>query len=175
MSLIDRARVRLAAWWYGFWLEFHSIPGRRRRELKRELRVNLVDAAAASSARRAIQDLDGLRALAGAVARDGIARPRWQTAGVAAAVTFGVIVNVEFIAALNWVSGVVDGGERAATGVVFPFPGSVVTYEPPGYGMVLEPGWLPFIGPLLIFVLLARPWRLLRRSSGSPLVGLRHD
>ena len=168
------ARVRLAVGWYGFWLEFHSIPRRRRRELKRELRANLVEAAAIT-ARQAIRNLGGPRALARAVARDGVARPRWQMAGVAAAVTFGVSLNVEVIAALNWLGGVVDGGGRPTTGTVFPFPGSVVIYEPPGFGMQLDPGWLPLIAAVVVFLLVARPWRMVRPVAPRSPVGVGHD
>ena len=175
MSLVDRARMLLAVEWYGLWLELHSIPGRRRRELKRELRANLLDAATHSSMRQAIRDLGGLRALAGAVARDGVDRPRWRVAAVAAVAALGVLFNLELIAALNWASGVVDGGGARTTGTVFPFPGSIVTYEPPGFGMALQPGWAPLVTAMVVFVVVARPWCLLRRRAARPQVGLGSD
>jgi hypothetical protein len=168
MSMPNRVRAYLVAEWYGLWLEAGSVPRRRRRALKRELRANLIEAARHSSMSQAIRDLGGVRMLARAVAHDGIWRPRWQVGWLVAALAFGVIVNVEAIAALNWLSGVVDSGGHPATGTVFPFPGSVVTYEPPGFGMWIEPGWLPLVGPALAFVLAARPWRLLTGSSARP-------
>jgi hypothetical protein len=171
MSLLDRVRAYLAAEWYGLWLEVDSVPRRRRRALKRELRANLIEAARHSSMSRAIHDLGGLRVLARAMAHDGVRRARWQLGGLVAALVFGIIVNVELIAALNWLSGVVDAGEHPATGTIFPFPGSVVTYEPPGFGMQVEPGWLPLAGPALTFVLVARPWRLWSRSPVRPQAG----
>lgn len=176
MSHIDRCRVWIATWWYGVWLEYHGVAIRRRRELKRELRANLVEASAARSAREGINDLGGVRVLATAVAQSGVRRPRWQIAGVAAAATLGIVLNVEFIAALNYVNGVIDSGGGVNAGVVFPFPGSSVSHDPVGPGFAVEVGlgWLPPALALLVFVLVARPWRLLRLSSRT-LVGVEHD
>ena len=176
MSHIERCRVWIATWWYGVWLEYHGVAIRRRRELRRELRANLVEASAARSAREAINDLGGVRVLATAVAQSGVRRPRWQIAAIAAAVTLAIVLNVEFIAALNYVDGVIDSGGGAVTGAVFPFPGSSVSHVPraSGFAVEISPGWLPLALALLMFVLVARPWRLLRTSMRAR-VGVERD
>lgn len=46
MRASDRLRVENAVFSYSFWLDLRGIAGRRRRDLRRELRANLQDAAA---------------------------------------------------------------------------------------------------------------------------------
>lgn len=177
MSLLDRCRIRLAAWWYGAWLEYYGITRRRRHDLRQELRANLAEAAASGSARTAIRDLGGLRDLAAAVARDGVLRPRWHIAAVAAFATWGLLINIQFIAALNYVQGVLDSGGDAVTGSVVGFPGSTVAYQPEasGFSATFGLGWLAPAVAVMVFILTARPWRLLRRPAVRGRLGINHD
>lgn len=173
MNLVDRARVAAAVGWYGLWLERYDVPRRARRELKRELRANLTDAAARRGARSAVASLGGLRALAlahaDAAGRDG--RPRWTTGILVAAVAAFLVSFVQVLAAVNFLAGVeaVDGG-TTARGALVPFPGSSIERRPLGDGFEASIDFGPTFAvvALVVFVLVARPWRLVRRRPIVP-------
>lgn len=177
MHLVDRARVGVAVGWYGLWLERYDVSRRARRDLKRELRANLVDAASdGRGARAAVVSLGGLRPLARAHAeaagRDE--RPHWTSAALLAIVVAGVVFLVQLFAAFNFLAGVdaVDG-RTVARGSLVPFPGSTIERRPldAGFTVSIDFGPTFAIVALAVFVLAARPWRLLRRGGvGAPVL-----
>ena len=66
MNILDRARIVGATPSYDLWLDLAGVPGRRRRELGRELRANLGDAAALVGSRKAVRNLGSIREMAAA-------------------------------------------------------------------------------------------------------------
>lgn len=169
MHLVDRARVGAAVGWYGLWLERYDVTRRARRELKRELRANLIEAAEDRGARAAVSALGGLRALAlahaDAAGRDE--RPHWTSGALVAIVVAGLVPLVQLFAAFNFLAGA-DAADDGATvrGALVPFPGSSIERRPLGSGFTLSIDFGPTfaVAALAVFVLAARPWRLLRRG-----------
>ena len=119
MNVIDRARIENAVQSYSFWLDWRGASGRRRRELRRELPANLVDAADHGGARDAVRHLGGTRRMAAeALPPDRAARagPSVSTATAGAARPGPV---VELLAALAWVDGVGPPIRRGRAGSLF--------------------------------------------------------
>lgn len=172
MNLLDRTRIAVAVWWYSTWLDLRSVPGRRRRELRRDLRANLGEAASAKGAAAAVRDLGGVRRLAAAMAAES-RRPRWIAAASFGITAGALVLLVQFFAVVNWMSGA-EAADPAlpVRGGLVPFPGTEVVYTPPvgGVGMAVEfsLGWMFLAVAALVFVAVARPWRLVtERRAGS--------
>lgn len=169
LSALDRSRISWAGTRYDFWLDVNSVPRKHRKALRSELRSNLAEASAVDGVSKALDNVGPLRRLASDVAHDGRLRSRWLAGWVAAVGTLAVIVVAFFLLSLYYSEGVLDAG---ATGPVrtslFPFVGSQVTVDPSNDGIAwtLAPGPLPLIGGLVAWVLVAKPWRSLRRNYG---------
>ncbi len=167
-SVLDRARIERAVWSYDFWLDLRGTPGRRRRRrgLRRELRANLVDAGAVVGTRVAVAGQGGTRATAAAAGEPDADRPRWS-AGLQAGVSVAVAtVVIQLFAALWWVDGAFAAtSSEPVRGSLFGFPGSSVAYLPGGRGFAVEvvPGWTGVLLGVAVLLLVARPWRALRR------------
>jgi hypothetical protein len=71
MSLLDRMWIGRAVVGYDFWLEARGVAGRRRRDLRRELRANLSEAALDVGAREAVRRVGSPRVLALEALADG--------------------------------------------------------------------------------------------------------
>jgi len=56
VNILDRARIVGATVSYDLWLELAGVPGRRRRDLRRELRANLRDATALVGSHTAVRN-----------------------------------------------------------------------------------------------------------------------
>lgn len=173
MNLLGRARIERAVFAYASWLEAHGVPRRRRRDLRRELRANLFDAAESRGAREAVEALGNLRAMAAEVGTPDATQPRWS-AGVAFAVAAFVLVSlVGLLASVWWVDGVrAADPEASVSGSLLLFPGSEVSHETisDGFSFEAKLGVLPFVSMVVVFVLVARPWRLVSgrsRDAGS--------
>jgi hypothetical protein len=172
MNVIDSSRIGFAVIRYDFWLDLHNVPGRRRRDLRRELRSNLQAATASVGSRAAVTGLGSIRRLA-AESRDDRRRPRWSMglSAMLAAAMFTVVV--EFFHVLAWVDGVrsVAPTGRASGSLTF-FPGSALGYDGSGTGfeVSISPGWLALAIGGLTGLIVARPWRAI---PSRPL-GRRH-
>lgn len=167
MSLVDRARIERAVLSYDFWLDLRGTPGRRRRELRRELRANLVDAGAAVGTRAAVAGLGGTRAMAAVAGEPDADRPRWSAGMQAGVAAVAATLLVQLFAMVWWVDGVLAAATTAPVrGSLFGFPGSAVAYLPEGRGIAVEmaPGWTGVLVGLVVLLLVARPWRALRRT-----------
>jgi hypothetical protein len=170
VNLLDRARIERAVFAYGSHLEAHGIAGKRRRELRRELRANLFAAASDQGARAAVDSLGSLRGMAAEAGDPDPTRPVWSVAATRGVAVYAVLSVLGFLAGVWWA-----GGARAAdpsatvTGPLLFFPGSEVTYDPAtaGGGMAFEigVGWGPTVVALAVFVVVSRPWRLATRRS----------
>lgn len=171
MNLVDRVRVERAIWSYDWWLDLSGANGRRRRELRRELRTNLRDAAAHVGVRDAVRALGGAHRMAAEALPADPTRPRWTVGVSAALVTVAAVVLVQFWAALAWVDGVLAADpDEPVTGSITLMPGSSMEYVPDGSGfsVVMGPGWSALVVGLFVLVVVSRPWRYLTTRSGKP-------
>ncbi|MBP6996763.1 MAG: hypothetical protein KBB39_11555 [Phycicoccus sp.] len=176
MSLIDTMRIEAAVLRYDFWLEGFDVYFGERRAMRRDLRANLTEAAAAEGTTAALDGLGSIRALARAQAGDRSDTPRWSRATWVASGSFAVLMLWSIFLGTAWW----DGAEAAAPA------GEVVTGRPAlapwieltmtqgadgsvsGVSATLGLGWL-LLAWLAIFLIVARPWRLLRRSPSTQM------
>jgi hypothetical protein len=167
MNILDRVRIERAVLSYDWWLDLRGTPWRRRRDLRSELRANLRDAAAHTGARAAVTSLGSTRQMAADSAVHDPTRPRWAV-GIYSGVTALLLTLLgALLASLAWADGVMDADPtKPVSGSVTLLPGSSMEYAPLGDGFAVSSsvGWLPVAVGLLTFVLVARPWRAVRRS-----------
>jgi hypothetical protein len=165
MNLLDRARIRGTVIDYDFWLDIEGVPGRVRRERRRELHANLVDATQDVGYRVARQRLGSLRALA-ADARLDTAGPRWTVGGWWPLGAFVALLGLTLLAASAWVDGARatgDSGRLEGSPTLLPWVHAWVEGE---QSMGFEMSLLPMILPLVIaFVLGSRAWRVFGARS----------
>jgi len=170
MNVLDRARIAGATLSYDLWLDFAGVPGRKRRDLRRELRANLGDATALVGSRNAIRGLGSTRQMAAAASVPDPTRPRW-TVGFAVGISLlGLSLIAELLAALSWLDGAMAAApdSRVAGAMTF-FPGSSLTYSPTadGFSLSIGSGWVCLLVGLIAFLLAAQPWRLLMHHASS--------
>lgn len=81
---------------YDFWLDYYGVPGKARRELRRELKANLSDAVADRGWERARDGLGSIRLLAkdNAEALRDPRKPAWNSGATAAALAFVLILGM---------------------------------------------------------------------------------
>ena len=162
MTVLDRIRVERAVLTYDFWLDLRGTPGRRRRDLRRELRANLRDAAARTGGRSAVAGLGSTRQMAADTQAEDPTRPRWTAGAHAALLALMLTLTGALIAATAWADGVLSADpSRPVRGSVTFLPGSSMEYAPLGDGFALSysTGWAPVVIGLVVFVVVARPWR----------------
>ena len=171
MNIFDRARIAGATLSYDLWLDFAGVPGRRRRDLRRELRTNLGDATALVGSRNAVRGLGSTREMAAAASDTDPTRPRW-TVGFAVGISLlGLSLIVELLAALSWLDGAIAAApESQVTGAMTFFPGSSLTYSPSasGFSVSIDFGWICLLVGCVAFILASQPWRLRIRRTMSP-------
>lgn len=159
MNLLDRSRIERAVFTYDSWLEAHGVRAKRRRDLRRELRANLFDAADQHGARQAVEALGSLRSMASEVAASDATHPRWSAGAVAAATAFAAVSVLGFLAGAWWVDGArAVGPNESVSGSLFLFPGSMVEYRSiagEGFSFEVGIGPGPFVIAGLAFVLVA--------------------
>jgi hypothetical protein len=168
MNVLDRIRIERAVLAYDWWLDLRGTPWRRRRDLRRELRANLRDAAAHTGAQRAVASLGSTRQMAADSSVDDPTRPRW-TVGVYSGLTALMLTLLgALLAGLAWADGVMSADpSQPVRGSVTLLPGSSMEYAPIGDGFAISAGvgWLPVAVGVLAFVVVARPWRAVRRGA----------
>ena len=172
MNVLDRARIVGATLSYDLWLDFAGVPGRRRRDLRRELTANLGDATGLVGSRNAVRGLGSTRVMAAAASAPDPTRPRW-TVGFTVGICFlGLSLLAEMFAALSWLDGAMAASsESPVTGAMTFFPGSNLTYTPSasGFSLSVNFGWVCLAIGFITFVLAARPWRLFFHRAVSLL------
>ena len=165
MNLVDRARIESAILRYDFWLEMRGVGGSRRRDLRRELRTNLTEAGAEVGTTRALFGIGSPRELAHAATDTDPTRPRWSQGLMWGAGALLVLMVWLTVTSLNLVQAVEAAGTTEPVDVS-PFPWFGTTFTVRSAPGVLEasisPLWQLLAGPLLVFLLVAQPWRLLR-------------
>jgi len=163
MNLIDRARIQRAVLTYDFWLDLSGVPRRRRKDLRRELRANLFDASTRSGVGPAIAALGGLRRMAVESGVPGARTPRWTAGAYAAYATFLALIYLQIYASFSWIDGAKAASPNAEVrGGLALFPGAETWYTPgPDGGFGFQTGWSPIVLTVLVFLLVARPWRVI--------------
>jgi hypothetical protein len=167
MNVLDRIRIERAVLSYDWWLDLRGTPWRRRRDLRSELRANLRDAAARTGARQSVVALGRIREMAAEASPGDPTRPRWAVGIYCGIAALMLMVLVALLAGLAWADGVMSADPSSPVrGSVTLLPGSSMEYSPLGDGFAVSAGvgWLPVAVGLLTFVLVARPWRAVRRS-----------
>jgi len=171
MKLVDRLRTEYAVQRYDFWLELRGVRSSRRRELRRELRTNLAEAAADVGVTSALFGIGSPQQLAYAATEADASRPRWSLGAFWAVGTFSVLMVWMALTSLTIVQTVESAGVTEAVDVQpFPWLGTTFTVEssPGALSAGVHAPWQLIVGPLLAFLLVAQPWRLLRSKDRSP-------
>lgn len=175
MNLSDRIRLHVTVFRYDSWLDLKGVPGRFRRELRRELRANLTEAAADRGVDEALRRLGSPEALAtaDAVALRDPRHPAWGVGLMVSAAVFLVFAWTWFIAALAWFDGAraASPGAGRAEGAITLYPGSHLTGTWSADAMQLDVFYPPLPATVLLlvaFLLASRVWRLARRPTLAP-------
>lgn len=162
LATADRVRIAFVAFRYDFCLDLHSVPRNRRRALRAELKSNLNDAAHDVGVRSALSSLGSVRTLAAETTRDGQLRSRWTAGWVAGATALAILLTTFSFLMLYWTEGVLDAGAaEPVRSSLFPFFGSTVEVDPADGGVVwsMQPGPVPFVVGLVVWLFVAKPWR----------------
>lgn len=179
MNIIDRIRTENAVQRYDFWLELRGVRGRRRRELRRELRTNLADAAADVGVTRALFGIGSPKQLAFEMSERQESRPRWSLGLLWATAAFGLLLMAVLCTSAVVLQTVQSTGVvgREVRTEVLPWIGvDFLTRVEPGQGGLSvgvdgAPWYL--LVPLLVFLLVAQPWRpFTHRETTTPVESL---
>lgn len=168
MNAVDRLRIETAIVRYDFWLEMRGVPRARRGDLRRELRDNLTEARADVGTTRALFGIGSPKELAYAAIEADPSHPRWSQGAFWASGTFAVLVLWMALTTLTIIQSV-EAADVTEPVELSPFPwlGTTFTVEsgPGTLGASVTLPWQLILGPLLVFLLVAQPWRLLRRGE----------
>ncbi len=172
MTLVDRVRIERKLLSYDFWLDYRGVTRKRRRNLRAELRDNLREAERHEDTSRALAAVGSARQLAFASSEvDAVRRPRWTVAGYVAMTLGVVMVYTWAIAAAAFLEGLQASGVKNTdvTGSMFPWLGSELTARVGDDALSVSTSlpWPIIVVPLLVLVLLARPWRAAHRPAAS--------
>ena len=156
---------------YDFWLDVYGAPGTVRKQLRAELRGNLADAERSRGWVSARDALGSIRLLAkdGADAVRDPRRPSWNSGAEAAVLAFLVILFSALAASVCFMDGALAAGlasGQEVTGSLTLLPGVRATaVQQAGYivGLSISP-WVMAGVPALVFLLVSRPWRLVRNE-----------
>ncbi|MGF1646570.1 MAG: hypothetical protein ACFCVF_06595 [Kineosporiaceae bacterium] len=162
MTIRDRLRLAAAMLVFDFWLDWYAAPRRHGPEARRELRANVLAAAERTSVREAVASLGSLRRLAAETVA-GLterARPRWGRAAIVAVIVHGVLVWAWVLTVLAFGDGAsASAAAGEAAGQVFPWGTEVtVDWGPDAFGIEAQVPWLLVAAPVVVFLVLARPW-----------------
>jgi hypothetical protein len=175
VNILQRARIELAVQLFEYHLESRGTRGARRRDLRRELRANLVDAANAEGVAAALEGIGSPLALAVEVGELDRSRPRWWLGALWGAVAFALV-----LAGIAWTNAVMlatlaaSGGGAAAIEIA-PWWGIRFTASVGADGTPVSIGaegsliWL--LAPLAIFLLASQPWRPWTHPDRSRVAG----
>ena len=168
LSLAERARVGWVCARYDFWLDLNSVRRKHRKELRAELKSNLVDASGRIGVSEAVGNLGSLRHLAAETVRDGQLRSPWLAGWVAGWTVLALAVAAFFSLGLYYTEGVLDSGiTESVESSLFPFFGSNIVVDQSAGGIQWEfaTGPMPLVWAFLTWLLVAKPWRSLNRGD----------
>ena len=172
--LVDKIRIGEAASSYDFWLSLRGVGGRRRRELRAELRANLWEAAQHVGAKEAIAGVGQLRRLA----HDSVPEhrgPRWGYGVAAGFVAVEVFLMAQVFLATVVADAAQAAGARRLDVALTLVPGMSVQYEEVsggGFSVGTEFGPASLVVAALAFVAFAQPWRLLTRRGARAVTSV---
>ncbi len=169
-SFLSKLRIGEAVSGYDFWLSLRGVPSRRRRELRAELRANLWEASQRVGVKRALAAVGPMRRLASESVPQQRS-PSWGYGIAAGALALELVVLAQAVVS----SVVVDTAQAASVErldvPVTLFPGMRTVYEAlPGGGfrVAWSFGPVPLVVALVVLLVVARPWLLLRRRARQP-------
>lgn len=158
----DRGRVLWAVLRLDFWQEWYALPGAVSRAQRRELRSNLLAAAGDhGGVPAAVRRLGSLRDLARESVVD-TGSTRWARGAVAAGQALLLVLGVQLVLSFVFADGLLAAGGGVGT-----LLGMEVSADSSGGALRASTdlgGWLLLAVPL-VFVLVAKPWRLVRRAG----------
>lgn len=155
-------RIRLA--WFLLRLDYHlgNLPGRRRREIRRELKTDTAEAAAQDGGREAVAALGHPRVLAeGFLAAETRPLPHYQRGALWAVACLAAYVYL----VMSYGFGLMDGAAATGEHIQGGLPGVTVAAGSEATALWSEytfSGWVALI-PAVAFILGAKLWRLLSR------------
>ena len=162
---IPSLRDRVSAWWavlrLDLWLDWYSVPGSTGRAMRRELGANLLEAAGEpGGVPGAVRRLGSLRELAreAVVETGGV---RWVRGANYGFLALAVVLVSQLLLSTVYVDALLAAG--GGTGTLL---GNEVVATDDGSRLEASAGiggWTLLAVPL-VFVLVARPWRLVRRA-----------
>ncbi len=165
---MDRLRIAIAVVTYDTWLSFQGVRGPRRRDLCGELRVNVWDAATRGGARQALDAVGPLRVLARESVGPRGPRPNWLAGFFVALVALELTLAAQFMLMTVWVDAAQASGAPRVEGSLDLVPGMRAFYssasDAEAMGVGMESGPAPLVVALAVFLVVARPWRLVRSS-----------
>lgn len=160
----DRARIWWAVLRLDLWQSWYAVPGRTGRAMRRELGANLRDAGSEpGGVAGAVQRLGSLRELAREAVVDS-GRVLWERGATAAVMAFAAVLLGQLLLSFVYAEGLLAAG--GGQGSLF---GNKVSALDDAGSLTVSTGlggWLLLVVPL-VFVLVARPWRLLRRAPSA--------
>ena len=169
-SLLDRIRVVEAVNNYDFWLSLRGVSGRRRRDLRDELRANLWDATLRIGSKPAVAAVGSTRALAAGsdAARSG---PRWGHGVVAGVTAVELVVMLQVFVATVWADAADAAKVSRLAGGITLIPGMRVEFEHTAqrWAFDLNFGPISLVIGGLVFLAVARPWRLVSPRRPGPV------
>jgi hypothetical protein len=173
MRLRDKTRIEAAVQRVGWWLDWGHMPGRRRREVLRELRAGLADAARAGELEGALARLGSARSMAEEYLAEERSGLRWRAGVMAAVLAYALVTWL----VLAFMIGFAEGVQAVGPEVSHTYEvgrGLVVADRPLTAFWQTEEGfgasgslltWPHLVAMLAAFVAFARPWRTLRRHT----------
>lgn len=168
MNIIDTIRIENFVQNTDFWLELRGARRTRRKELRRELRDNLRAAASDVGTGQALANMGSPKQLAfDSTEGEYEERPLWSRAAMYASLAFGAMLLWLALTAMAFTAGVEAAGVvgQEVSGTVFPWVGSEfmarIHPERGGLAVGVSNAWAVVVVPLLVFLLTARPWRLI--------------
>lgn len=173
MQLRDRIRTESVLQRLRWRLSWGMVPARRQRELVRELRAGLEDAAQSGDLDEALARLGGPRELARAYLAALRPRVRWMAGILWAAIAFVLTVWLGIFAASVFAAGLDAANAGPGTYALWPgfaFGGEPLLVEERTADGAMVRATFSFATPLhlgamlLAFIAASRPWRALHRN-----------
>jgi hypothetical protein len=177
MQLRDRVRTEGVVRRLSWRLSWGMVPARQQREIVRELRASLEEAAAAGQLDEALERLGPTRQLADDYLDALRPRPRWAAGIVAAGVTLGLLILATTALAIAFGAGLDAANATAGRYELWPdgpFGGQPLVVEVRDADGATVSASLAVFTPLhlaatlAVFIAASRPWSALHRRAATP-------
>lgn len=169
VPLRDHWRIGRAVIAVDFWLELRAVSGKRRRDLRAELRANLYEAARADGSAAAVSALGSLRELsAGYAQRPAGTGANWGRGATWSSIVLLVIAGLSLVTTVTWVDASMAAGADSSHGRPLFSPWLEIAFKQGIGGDVSLSAWFEWwviLIPALAFVIGARAWRRTSRTE----------